>query len=100
LDIPLHNVVLLYGDWAYVLERDLRPGETIVVEDDMRERTIRGHFTRRRNESGEEVAVPWNPASTDVPRILNAMMFHRANGGARPERRTGTGQGRARWPNR
>ncbi len=79
--VPLNDCVLLYGDWAYLLERPLQPGETIVVEDDMRERTVRGYYTRRRRQDSDEINVPWDPTDRDIPRILNMMMFFETIGG-------------------
>lgn len=82
-DVPLVDCVLLYGDWAYLLERPLQPGETIVVEDDMREKTVRGHFTRRQLQGADQVNVPWDQADTNVDRIVAMMMFFEVIGGQR-----------------
>ncbi len=81
LDVPLRACVLLYGDWAYLLERSLEPGESISVEDDMREKTIRGYYTRRREQGSDDVNVPWNTTDTDLERIMGMMMFYEVIGG-------------------
>ncbi len=84
LPVSLTNCVLLYGGWAYVLDRTLEANETIDVESELREKTIRGFYTRRRQQSGDDdVNAPWDPADTSVSRIVNAMMFYQAIGGER-----------------
>ncbi|MGI9515505.1 MAG: hypothetical protein ACR2NP_00535, partial [Pirellulaceae bacterium] len=76
LDKPLYDCVILYGDWVYQLEdRPLEPGETIVVEDDLREKTIAGHFTRLGDRGEDEVSTAWDPRSTRLPRITQMMSF-------------------------
>lgn len=77
----LADCLLLYGDWVYVLERPLRSGETIVVEDDMREKTITAWFTRRSKQGDDDVNTAWDPSDTNLPRIMQLMMFHEAIGG-------------------
>lgn len=80
-DSIVDNCVLFYGDWAYLLDRPLAPGETIVVETDMRERTFRGYFTRQAEEGGDEVNLPWNPSETRLERVAGMMMFYKLIGG-------------------
>ena len=77
----LGECLVLFGDWVYVLERPLRGGETIVVEDDMREKTISAWFTRRSKQGDDDVNTAWDPADTNLPRIMQLMMFHEAIGG-------------------
>ena len=81
LDIPLRDCVVLYGEWAYLLDRDLEPGETISVEDDMREKTISGYFTRRREQGSDDINIPWDTAGTNLERITGMMMFFEVIGG-------------------
>jgi hypothetical protein len=77
LPVALTDCVLSHGTWTYRLDRQFSPGETINVRD-MRERSLTMHLTRR---TLENVTIPWDLAGTDVPRILEMMMFHRAAGG-------------------
>ena len=82
LDHPLYECLVLYGDWVYVLpDRPLDAGETIVIEDDLREKTIKGHFTRLGGRGEDEVSSAWDPASTRLPRIVQMMSFFDAIGG-------------------
>jgi hypothetical protein len=81
LDTEVENCVLFYGDWAYLLDRPLAAGETIVIETDMREKTLRGYFTRQAEEGGDEVNLPWNPSETRLERIAGMMMFYKLIGG-------------------
>ncbi len=77
----LADCMLMYGDWVYLLERPLRAHETIVVEDDMREKTIVAYFTRRSKQGDDDVNTAWDPSDTNLSRILQLMMFHEAIGG-------------------
>lgn len=82
LDQPLVDCVLLYGDWVYQLQdRPLEANETIVVEDDLREKTIAAHFTRLGSRGDDEVSTAWDTNSTRLPRILQMMSFFDAIGG-------------------
>lgn len=94
LDVPLRECVVLYGDWAYLLDRDLEPGETISVEDDMREKTIRGYFTRRRDQGSDDINIPWDTTGTNLERISGMMMFFEVIGGKQYSRLTNDFQ---RW---
>ncbi len=81
LPIRLANCVLLYGNWAYVMDRAIEPNETIDVESEMREKTLKGLYTRRRQSGGDDVNTPWDATDTSLSRILNLMMFYEAVGG-------------------
>lgn len=82
LDRQLYDAVILYGDWVYILEnRPLEPDETIVVEDDLREKTIAGYFTRLGGRGSDEVSAAWDPSGTRLPRILQMMSFFDVIGG-------------------
>ena len=82
LDVPLYGCVVLYGDWVYILEdRPLDPGDTIVVEDDLREKTISGFFTRLGKQGQDDVNTAWDPTSLSLPRIVKMMSFFDVIGG-------------------
>lgn len=81
-DEPLYDFIVLYGVWVYQLQdRPLEPGETIVLEDDLREKTIAGHFTRRGNNGEDEVSEAWDTGSTRLPKITKMMSFFDLIGG-------------------
>ncbi len=82
LDEPLYDFVVLYGPWVYHLkDRPLGPGETIVLEDDLREKTIAGYFTRENNRGEDEVSTAWDSRSIQLPRITQMMSFFEIIGG-------------------
>ena len=82
LDKPLYDFVVLYGPWVYHLkDRPLGPGETIVLEDDLREKTIAGYYTRKNNRGEEEVSAAWDSRGTQLPRIAQMMSFFELIGG-------------------
>ncbi len=78
LDLELSDCVLTYGKYAYQLKGKLQPGATIRVDEQMREKSLNMHLTRR---SLENVSKPWTRISADVSRIIEMMMFHEAAGG-------------------
>ena len=81
-DEPIYDFIVLYGVWVYQLQdRPLEPGETIVLEDDLREKTIAGHFTRRGNNGEDEVSEAWDTSSTRLPKITKMMSFFDLIGG-------------------
>jgi len=81
-DEPLYDFIVLYGVWVYQLQdRPLEPGETIVLEDDLREKTIAGHFTRRGSNGEDEVSEAWDTGSTRLPKIAKMMSFFDLIGG-------------------
>lgn len=85
LDVPLTNVRLLFENYAYILPKDLEPGETIDVLSEMKERNVRSLLTRRITSTEQEKKGqnrPWNPQDTRVSRIADMMMFYGAAGGS------------------
>ncbi len=81
LDRPLYDTVVLYGDWVYTLQnRPLEVDETVVVED-LREKTVAGHFTRLGGRGSDEVNAAWELTNTSLPQISQMMSFFDAIGG-------------------
>ncbi len=83
LDVELHECMLFYSVWAYDLQRTrgrLAPGQTARAEDE-RPRNLQWRMTRRAVQDMKDVATPWDPASFDVPRIMEMMMFRGVAGG-------------------
>ena len=79
--VPLHEATIYYGGNLYVIDRSLAPGEAFRL-DGRYPKNLEWRLTQRRVTSdSREVTVPWDPASQDVPRILELMMFHGSAGG-------------------
>ena len=78
--VEITDCVLLFGTWAYLLERPLGPGETIDVDTEMREKTVKGFFTRRQD-NDSEVNIVWDTTNQRWRSIIHLMMFYDAIGG-------------------
>jgi hypothetical protein len=84
LDTELRDCMVLYGNWAYRLERvsgRLAPGQVTRVDWE-RPFNLEWRLMRRSVREITESTVPWDPTDEDVPRILEILMFHKAAGGA------------------
>lgn len=81
LDVELTRAVIIYGQWAYMVDRDIAPGEMIDIERDTTERTLDGYLTRRQVNEGRDETTPWDPTDVDIHRIVEMLMFHEAAGG-------------------
>lgn len=81
LDCELTDCMVLYQNWLYPVSGTLTPGKAVTF-DGVSPRNLEWHFSRRRVVDTKEVVTQWDPTSTDVPRILEMMMFYRAAGGA------------------
>jgi hypothetical protein len=76
--------MVLYGNWAYRLDRrsgKLAPGQSTRVEWE-RPFNLEWRLMRRSVRETSETTVPWDPTDQNVPRIMEIMMFHEAAGGA------------------
>jgi len=92
LDVELKDCVLYYSSWAYVMERDLAPNQTVTIEELPPPRTLEWYLTRRETDTsgrrpGEvegrrTLATTWSRTDDNVPRILEVMMLYEAAGGA------------------
>jgi hypothetical protein len=82
LDVELNDCQILYRNWSYPLTGAFRPGESVALER-LRPRNLEWRLTRRQVVDTREVGTPWDQASLDVPRILEALMFYQAAGGRR-----------------
>jgi len=77
----LEQAVIYYDTWAYLVNRDIGPGETISIEGQTTERTVEGQLARRQLIQGIERSEPWDPSSRQLSRIAEMLSFHRAVGG-------------------
>ncbi len=83
LPVELSDCVLLYDNWAYKLERKgsvLQPGDSTPIHLE-KPLNFSWRLTRRRVVNIKDITTPWEQRDTDVPRILEMMMFHGAAGG-------------------
>jgi len=77
----LDQAIVYYDTWAYVVNEDIQPGETISIETQTTERTAEGLLSRRRALQGAELSDGWDVASRSVHRIAEMLAFHRTAGG-------------------
>ncbi|MFO0904712.1 MAG: hypothetical protein U0939_17025 [Pirellulales bacterium] len=80
--VRLTDWFLLYGNWLYRGDRQLEPGDLVVLSDFPATRYLDWHLTRRSvSTDHKDVTTPWDQADQDVPRICDLLMFHEAAGG-------------------
>lgn len=81
LPFPLADCRLLHGGWLYDVG-DLEPGESFETRAGRGPRSLVADLTNRVAEGDRDRAERWDPASTDVARILELAGFHAAAGGS------------------
>ncbi|MEO2046146.1 MAG: hypothetical protein ABGX16_06180 [Pirellulales bacterium] len=87
LGVELTDCLLLYGRWAYHLAR-LGDERTIKIDDNLQPRTLKTMLTNASagdtaaTRIAEDGTVFFDRLGTDVARIVKAMMFYQAIGGA------------------
>jgi hypothetical protein len=82
LPYDLTESMVLFENWAYRLDSTdgrLGPGQSVQIEGE-HPFNLEWRLMRRRVKDTNDVRTPWDPASKDVPRILEMMMFHGAAG--------------------
>lgn len=79
LAVELKECLLAHGEKLFRLGT-LRPGQRVVV-DPQRALNLEWRLTERRVEQTKDVSTPWNQATTDVPQIMQMLMFYQAAGG-------------------
>lgn len=90
LPFPLDECQLLHGNWLYDVGR-LPPGDLHDLAIGRGPRSLQAALTRRQAAAEREQVPPWDPAGTDVERILEVAGLHAAAGGTGY---TGIGPGR------
>jgi len=75
--VPLKNAFLAHGDWMYRAHHELTPGSVVNVAN-LERKHLEYFFTRRSVLKDKEVSTPWNQEETEIPRIMDIMMFHGA----------------------
>jgi hypothetical protein len=87
LGVELTDCLLIYGRWAYHLAR-VSDGRTVTIDDDLQPRTLKTMLTSATagdlvvSRIADDGTVPFERFGTDVTRIVKAMMFYEAIGGA------------------
>ncbi|MBM4088671.1 MAG: hypothetical protein FJ276_04470 [Planctomycetes bacterium] len=85
LDVPLAHCAVYHGNRVYRLLEDLAPRETIDLETAMGDQpplALDWQLTRRQLVGSADVNTQWDREDvSDVPRILELLMFHGAAGG-------------------
>ncbi|MCU0878085.1 MAG: hypothetical protein MUF06_09900 [Pirellulaceae bacterium] len=81
LPVEMTDSLLAYDGWLYRLGT-IRPGEKIKI-DSRQSLNLEYRLTERTVRSSKDIATPWDPTSTNVPRIAQMLMFHQAAGGRR-----------------
>src|SRR5690606_31885557 len=82
LNVDLEDVLLAYDRWTYRIEMPLKAQGALRVEN-LQRRDLQWRLTQRRvlHSRTSYSTTPWDPASREVPRILEMLMFHEAAGG-------------------
>jgi len=80
LDEKLKDGYLIFGPWAYRLDRTLEPGEQIDIQTDTTAISITRWLTQKKELEDASVVTPWDPTNTDMQRILELMMFNQLGG--------------------
>jgi hypothetical protein len=77
LAIDLSDCRVLYQNWIYPLAGGLRSGQSVSF-DGVKPKNLEWHLTRRRVVDTQDVKTNWDPGGTDVPRMIEMMMFFEA----------------------
>ncbi|HMO14222.1 MAG TPA: hypothetical protein PKD64_10725 [Pirellulaceae bacterium] len=82
LDFELDNIFVIHNETVYRARAALRPGATMRIETDARDkRSLRDFFKSQRGERGEETKRNWEIYSLVTPDIVEMMMFFAAADG-------------------
>jgi hypothetical protein len=76
LDVPLDECLLAHGEKLYRIG-SLAAGQRVRIAD-FPPLDLEARLTQRRIEQTKDVATPWDKASTDIPRIVQMLLFHEA----------------------
>jgi hypothetical protein len=76
LSQELTECIVVHGDKLYRLGK-LAPGQQATI-DPQQSLNLEWRLTQRRLEQSKDVSTPWEQDSTDVPRIVQMLMFHQA----------------------
>jgi hypothetical protein len=78
--VELTNGVIVFRNFLIRLNSNVQPGQ--VIDVGLADRVDLSAFFKRRTRKGDaEINTRWDSDDTNIPRILNMMMFFRAVGG-------------------
>jgi hypothetical protein len=80
LPIDLDECVLFYDRWAYSLGR-MDTQQRVRLDETRAPRNVETLLQQRRIEDMKDITTPWDRSGSDVPRVLQMVMFHEAAGG-------------------
>lgn len=81
LDVEIDHCAVYFGNWVYRLDRRLAPGEEADL-DVVSPLDLKWQLTRRQFVNSNERVQPWDRTDfSDVPRMMEMIMFHDAAGG-------------------
>lgn len=84
LPLNLHDGMLVYRNWAYLLPTRFPPGGRIPSVDKLRQKNFRWRLSRQKALESATETEDWDPAEKHSPqRIAEMLMFHAAVGGTR-----------------
>ena len=78
--MPLADCVLVYDRWAYPIGK-LDPHASFTVENKLDPQTVETYFKHVSILHEKDAGSTYDPASLDVPRIIEMMMFYEHLGG-------------------
>jgi hypothetical protein len=77
LSVDLHDAILFYHDWYYVLNSRIAAGEQVVISTEQIPKDL------KRSVDGNIRITRWDPAERgELDRLLELMMFYKAASGA------------------
>jgi len=77
----MEHCAVYFGNWSYRLDRRLGPGDTADL-DEVSPLDLKWQLSRRQLMNSKERARPWDRTDfTDIPRLMDMVMFHGAAGG-------------------
>ena len=80
LDIELTECRVVFDGWTYPIRGAVAAGQRVDL-DGVTPRNHEYQLTRKRIVGSRDLGTEWEPASLEVPRILEMLMFHGAAGG-------------------
>ncbi len=82
LDIELEQCAVLYAKWLYRIPGTLKPGQRAQLTEATAPQDFRWQMTRRRVVDGQDITTSWSADDfSDVPKIVEMMLFHEVAGG-------------------
>ena len=84
LPVPLHDAAVLFGSWFYSIDGEFSSEQRIRIENSLAPKNLVWRLTRRTVVNTRDLTTPWDPANvSDLPRVMEMMMFYGAAGGRR-----------------